>query len=315
MKSRVFITVCGAFFLMQAASQMMELDLDCEFGMHEIIFGEPEYTCTLSNISFDFTNPFYFIRLTGTHLEGRENSDVTVLRIIDSSINTIPTNIFNVLTNLRALEITDSGTIAIIPPSFSFAQRLEYIRLVDNNIPVLFDFSFFLIGSTMESLELRGNGITSLDADVFFGLVNLRHLSLGDNNLRTLSPRVFAPLTNLRSLFVYQNFIEILDGRLFNNNRQLETISFERNSINSIGPNILNPLDHLRTLWLVNNNCIDLDFEIGDDLDRGDVREALQRCFNNFIDPPITGENFIFEVQGNLTIFDINGYELFRIQN
>lgn len=278
----VFTVACVAVLLPSTKAQFMELDLECEFSMFEIIFGEPECTCTLSNVDFDFTSPFYFIRINGTHLDDLDNSNVTVLRIIDSTINTIPGNIFNVLTNIRALEITDSGSIVLSPPNFGFAQRISYIRMVANNIPVLVGVPFFLIGSTLESLELRGNGITTLGPDVFSGLTRLSHLSLGDNNLRTLSPRIFAPLTNLRSVFMYQNLIESLDNRLFNNNRLLETITFGSNEINAIGPNILNPLDNLRFFWLYSNNCTDLDFEISEDLNRGDIRAALQGCFNNF---------------------------------
>lgn len=315
MKFQVALTVLISLVCIQATNAQMQLDLVCDFAMQIVTDVEPQYTCSLYNIEFDFTNPFYFIRITGEHLEGMEDDDVTFLRIFNSSMNTIPANIFNVLTNITAIEITESGSLTLLPVNFGFAQRVSYIRIVDNSIPVIFGVPFFLIGNTLESLELRGNGITTLGADVFFGLTNLTHLSLGDNNLSVLSPRLFAPLTSLRSVFVFNNLIEVLNNRMFSNNLMLETITFGGNRIESIGPNFLNPLENLRYLWLYSNNCTDLDFEIGEDLTRGDIRTALQGCMNNFIDPPVTGNNFFLTVHGNMTFLDENGYELLRVTN
>ena len=50
----------------------------------------------------------------------------------------------------------------------------------------------------LETLDLRNNGLLSLNSTVFAGLENLRHLRLSDNWLSELPEKVFQDLRNLQ---------------------------------------------------------------------------------------------------------------------
>lgn len=63
------------------------------------------YSCILSDLEYDFSTPFYFIRITGDHMDGMTNEDVRLIRITNSRINRIPANIFNVFPNAEAMEV------------------------------------------------------------------------------------------------------------------------------------------------------------------------------------------------------------------
>lgn len=293
-------------FVAELNAQILTFTINCVFEdlrIHE----NDGYTCRLSDLEVDFSSPFYFIRVTGAHTEGRTNADVTNVKITNSRINRIPANIFNVFPNTLALEVIDCYNMTFIPPDFYFVDKMIYARIHNNVIPAL-GGSSFVFATTLEVLFLDNNRINSLAATTFAGLENLRHLSLANNNIRTITPRMLAPLRNLELFIAPDNQLEQLDGRLFINNPELLSVNLVGNNINAIGASFLNINGNLRFLFLERNECASSNF-INDDANLNNIRSALGTCFDN---SPL-GTQITLDVVGDLTILDENDQVLLRI--
>lgn len=299
----------GTLLLSVLNAQILRFSIECNFDNTEIL-GNDRYTCTLSNLTNDFSSPFYFIQVTGDHLTGQTNNDVQNLRMIASRTNRIPVNIFNVFPNVEALEIDDCGNINFIPVDFFFANNLRDIRIVGNNISTLTNSAFTIAGSTLETLILENNNISTLGATQFAGGVNLQHVSVANNQIRLLTPRMTAPLRNLRVFDASDNLIEDIDGRIFFNSPLVEIVNFSGNSILSIGSSILNINSNIREFWLDGNVCATENFEFAEEVDLGEMQTALATCFRN----SPWGTQLSLTVNGRLVIFDENDQVLLRIE-
>ncbi|CRL01815.1 CLUMA_CG015031, isoform A [Clunio marinus] len=285
--------------------QALGFEFDCLYEDATIldIFG---YTCTLTDIDYDFSSPFYFIRVGGEHLEGRTNADVINLRIRNSTINRIPANIFNVFPNVEGLEVINCGTINFIPPDFYFADRLREVYIADNNITTLGN-SAFTFAFNIEILILYQNQMNSLGPNPFINLGRATFVSIENNNITVLTPRMLRPLLSLKNFVASGNRIEELEGRMFANNPDLELAHFERNNIRAIGPSFLNINPNLESLRLSGNACIDGNF---DNVTLTAIREALGECFRN----SPWGTQVSLTVVGSLSIFDENDNLITRIE-
>lgn len=278
-------------------AQILVFEMTCDFAMSVVLEVEG-YTCTLSDLEYDFSTPFYFIRIRGEHLGNLTNADVRNVRLTNSRMNRIPANIFNNFPNAEALEVIDCYGLTFIPPDFLFAGNLKDARFVNNQIPVI-GISSFVFATGLELLNLDNNRINALTPTSFVGLTNLRHLSLANNNIRIITPRMLAPLVNLEIFVAPDNQLEVLDGRLFINNPRLITAMLVGNNINAIGSSFLNINENLRFLFMTRNNCVNRDFVDGDTT-LTNIRNNLEECFRN---SPF-GTQITLNVVGRLTIFD-----------
>jgi Leucine-rich repeat (LRR) protein len=262
----------------------------------------------LNELDYDFSTPFYFIRIAGEHAEGRSNNDVRNLRIVDSTINRIPANIFSVFPNIEGLEIVNCGSINFIPPDFYYADRLREVRIVNNQISRLF-VSPFISANAIETLILENNEITDLGPNPFNGLARLHTLSLANNNIQNITARIMRPLVALRHFDASNNAIDVVDGRLFVNSPRIEIVNLSGNNINGVGNSILNINENLEQFWMEGNQCADENYVIGTDVNLETIREGLQDCFAN---SPF-GTQITLNVDGNLIIYDENDQVLLRI--
>lgn len=121
---------------------------------------------------------------------------------------------------------------------FSTYAALKLINLSQSKLHKIADFTFGL--PYLIELNLRGNELISLSANVFKGAENLRTIDLSHNMISIIQPETF---TNLRSL------VELnLSSNQLNNN------SFDREGIDWI-----DDISSLRTLDLSNNNIFHYD--------------------------------------------------------
>jgi Leucine-rich repeat (LRR) protein len=307
MLQKILVVVCLVACVSQA--QILRFNITCAFENSEIL-GNERYTCSMDQLEYDFSTPFYFIQVTGNHLSGRTNDDVQNLRLTRSETNLIPSNIFNVFPNVQALEVENCGGINFIPPDFLFAGNLQDIRIVNNNISTLGGFAFIHTGPTLQTLILDNNNMTSLGPMPFANSFNLRHVSIANNRIRVLTPRMTSTLRNLRTFDASNNQIEDLDGRIFFNSRLVERVNFSGNNILSIGSSMLNINANIRELQLEGNQCINQNFEFESEVDLEAIRAALNTCF---INSPL-GTQLTLTVDGNLIVFDENDEVVLRIE-
>ncbi|CRL01813.1 CLUMA_CG015029, isoform A [Clunio marinus] len=300
------------FFNNVSSQELFEVRLVCEFGMYPIneFFN---YACIVRNVTFDFSNPFYYIIIEGEHESERTNADVLNFVIQSSNVNAIPANIFQVFPNIVAIEGANAGVSGINPPDFTFATQIRGVFANSNIMPRLTGSPFF-VRSTITHLNLYSNQIEFIANTFFFGLVNLRYLSISGNSIEALTPEMMAPLANLRILLASDNRFETLSGRIFANNRNIEFIGLEYNNINAIGPNAFDNLPNLEYLGLSQNACVDETFELNDVVTIETVNQSLQQCFNNSVPEPPRTRGLLFEVRGNMTFFDEYNDELLRIE-
>jgi hypothetical protein len=293
--------------LVAVNAQILSFEIECDYGEHEIL-GNSRYTCTLDEIDYDFSTPFYFIRVVGNHDTGRSNNDVRNLRIRDSEINRIPANIFSVFPNIEGLEITNCGAINFIPPDFFFADRLREVRIANNRMGRLF-VSPFISATAIEHLVLENNEIADLGPNPFVGLSRLHTLSLANNQIQNITARLMRPLGALRNFDASNNAIEEVDGRLFVNSPQVEIVNLSGNSIRAVGNSILNINENLQQFWMAGNDCADQNFVIGTNVNLETIRTGLSDCFAN---SPF-GTQITLNVDGNLIIYDENDQVLLRV--
>lgn len=304
---KVFAVILSSLSILNA--QILRFEIECNFENSEIL-GNERYTCTLENLTNDFSSPFYFIRVTGDHLPGLTNNDVENLRMVRSPTNRIPANIFNVFPNVQALEVDECGSIAFIPVDFFFASNVREIRIVNNSISSLANSAFAVSVTNLETLILENNNVSLLGPNTFAGGFNLQHVSIANNQIRLLTTRMTSSLRSLRIFDVSNNLIEDLDGRLFFNSPLIETVNFSGNNILSIGSNILNINPNIREFSLEGNECSNENFEFDEDVDLVEMRESLATCFSN----SPWGTQLTLTVNGRLIIYDENDQILLRIE-
>ncbi len=118
-------------------------------------------------------------------------------------------------------------------------------------VPKLGDFSGL---SSLDTLDISSNDITSLDPMIFSGLSSLTTLDISSNDITSLDPMIFSGLSSLTTLDILGNDITILNPTIFSGLSSLTTLILEENQITSIDPAMFPGLSSLTTLNLKGNN-------------------------------------------------------------
>ena len=169
-----------------------------------------------------------------------------------NNIGTIPSRAFSELQGLLTIDISGSRVRNISDSAFDGLNQLTTLFLSDC---VLTDVPRNL-PSTLTSLCLNGNRITTLNDDVFVNLVSLRRLYIGGNLIVTLHQKAFNGLTNLQILHLVDNNIGTLPGAIFDSLVRLTSLELNKNNIKFIPntePHVLEPLTALTYLTLADN--------------------------------------------------------------
>lgn len=91
-------------------------------------------------------------------------------------------------------------------------------------------------------------------------------------------------------------------------------IGLEYNIINALGPNIFNNLPSLEFIGLQDNICTNQFFDINESQTIDDVNEALQECFDNSTPEPPRTRQLLFELRGNMTLFNEYNEEILSVE-
>ena len=121
--------------------------------------------------------------------------------------------------------------------------------------------------NSITSLDLSGQGITSLKEGDFLELSNLAMLDLSGNSLSTLSSGVFTGLTNLQTLNLSNSSIRSLPSGVFSELANLQILNLSINSVlATLSSDVFTGLDKLNELYLVgfinNQRCATLETEL-----------------------------------------------------
>lgn len=309
----VFI-VCAGFSLAMGQTQPNPV---CVFG-----FSASVYTCSISG--FTLVDENANLVFEGIHLEGQSDADVDMIGVINSNISIIMTQLFTRFPNVGAFYIDNGGLARIQPNAFANAKNLTNVFINYNQELQTIQANAFTGASNLLVLDIGVNRIVNIHETAFNGLNSLQILVMDRNLLTNIPPNLFSSLSSLLRIDASFNArVESLDGRTFENNPLLTNINFNWNGINAIGRNFLDGLPRLQFLSLLGNRCIDFSWNLSLQTENIDVvRQALEQCFENFVEVPGTEapppENndlrrFILELRGPFSLRYENGTEIVRV--
>ncbi|KAL2080506.1 hypothetical protein ACEWY4_024299 [Coilia grayii] len=166
--------------------------------LQDIPSGIPGYTRNL------FITGNYISRIGPESFKGLVN--VTTLSLSNNRISQIESHTFAGLRSLRSLDLSGNQLVVIHPEAFSVPSRtlrdLNLSRSLYNHTSVK-DLAVSLrwsVLSSLQGLDLSGNGLIYLPDHIFSHLGSLRRLQLANNSLVAIHNGTFSALDRLEEL-------------------------------------------------------------------------------------------------------------------
>jgi len=192
-----------------------------------------------------------------------------------NQINFLPSNIFRPLVKLEVLDLGDNRLESINSELFVNLQNLRWLRLDGNQIAEIPSKCFASLRN-LEKLLLDENRIKTLNSDSFDGLQNLQVLNVGNNEISNLPVGVFTPLKNLQELSLSDNKLTTIHSDSFGVHNQLTKVNLEHNKINAIDEKFIDNTA-VSSLNVERNICSQLNTGT-----RSEIKPNLKKCFNNY---------------------------------
>jgi hypothetical protein len=253
-------------------------DVDCNVK-HNVTFGpleEKKTTCELKYVKFSAGRALQF---------GNKSNELTYqqlrVKFVESSIQSIPSILFDTFRNLEILELNGVGLRNIFPQSFNRADDLKVLQMYGNKMTSLPAYSF--LGATnLEVVDLSSNLLTNIQFEAFMGLDNLRELSLSNNRISIIDETTFHPLQNLSWIWLDRNELKIISANLLVNSQKLEGIYLNDNKVSAFSSILLDKLPNLQFLFMINNNCTSTNFINTKITANSNVKKELAKCFEEY---------------------------------
>ena len=174
-------------------------------------------------------------------------------------------NVCNRTTQVRDAIVNASPVSTCGAVTADHLSAITLLSLYDENISTLKadDFSGL---TNLKGLSLRDNNLSSLPANIFSDLSALEGLSLSSNKLSSLNANIFSNLSALEELSLRENELSSLDENIFSGLTALEALSLSSNKLSSLDANIFSSLTALELLHLYSNELSSLDENIFSDL-------------------------------------------------
>jgi Leucine-rich repeat (LRR) protein len=132
------------------------------------------YTCVLKDVQLTLAS------ITGTHLEGYENFNVTRVYFVQSELVVVPGILFDTFENLNFLSIQNCGLSVINDKTFNKCGNLANLDASNNEIIHVNDHSLRNC-TNLKTIDLTGNPVDYIDSKLFglgsgFNRVHLHRL-------------------------------------------------------------------------------------------------------------------------------------------
>lgn len=248
----------------------------------QISGGNQHFSCKFSDQVCDFEsakiNEKGLVKFS-PRINGKPAKHELVQYIVfrDSSLLTIPTELFQEFKNLQGLDLANQKIRKILKNTFKNAKNLKDLKLAKNELREIFEFEFDG-AQNLRKLFLENNKIEKLDPQCFQGLNKLEILDLQHNHLESLDPEIFKDLAKLRKLNLSGNQITQLEKNLFSFNLKLTHIHLTGNEILSTPNYIFHHLVELKEVTLKSNICIDENYNESESLHKN-LEADLRPCF------------------------------------
>lgn len=210
------------------------------------------YTCELTtNVTFA-TPELSDFPISGDHLSGKTDNDITFIIAKDSQMDFIPPSIFSKFRNIIAIDFSGVQLKSLTAQTFKEARNAKKFWLRNNNLVNLPGDIFR--NTKAESIQLHSNEIKELSWNTFFNLPNVNRIELDRNHLLwTFDPRVFQNLINLKYLSLWENQLTLIPVDAFKNLQRLEYLSLGINRLYKLETAAFQPLSGLKILHLDRN--------------------------------------------------------------
>lgn len=175
---------------------------------------------------------------------------IVYLDFRSQNIQSMPENAFANLVRLQSLKLRNNeieDTKALHHPDL---RLLRHLDLGQNKIS---EFAFPSYLSSLETLYLDENALTSISPYSFLGLYNLRTLMLAKNQITEIHPDTFKKMSSLEVLILTGNKLSIVETDTFAGPWFLEVLALENNQISTIEKDAFKNLPRLKELWLAGN--------------------------------------------------------------
>lgn len=150
----------------------------------------------------------------------------------------------------------DENQLTRIPiNAFEDVKTLTYLGLSRNCLH-LQNYTFEPL-LNLQALDLSGNQLSELRADLFVNLLNLTWLSLTNNNLKRLSNGIFRSQIKLTYLDL-SNTQLVLHAQIFKHLPQLNTLYLNNNKLRALPTTVFSHLPELQVLDLSRNELSSL---------------------------------------------------------
>ena len=137
------------------------------------------------------------------------------------------------------------------------SSSLKTLHLHDNDLTsVLVDLFDGL--SSLKNLQLNRNDLTSVPEDLLDGLSSLRALALSGNDLTDVPEDLFDGLSSLDSLYLHDNDLTSVPEDLFDGLSSLKRLWLYDNDLTSVPEDLFDGPANLEGLWLHDNDLTGL---------------------------------------------------------
>lgn len=185
------------------------MEFQCSFHDGFGIYG---YTCKMFKTSKS-SSAFKKLRMTRKHKQGKTDTDVKCVLMVEQKIETFPKCLYEKFPNLTRLSLVGCGITTM--------SRDDLFGL-----------------ENLEELNLNGNSLTSLPDDLFLDIKKLRQIHFKDNQLERLSSKLLQPI---------ENSLELAD---FRRNTKIDGYFYKFAPINDNLKRLMDLMDHLVVMAL-----------------------------------------------------------------
>lgn len=201
-----------------------------------------------------YNNPLTFI--PDDAFTGLERS-LTILNIVNSKINKIPSSSLKYLKKLTSLDFSGNQINKIDKNAWKGLENsAEKIVLRHNNIFSIQTGAFTGL-SSLKTLDLTGNQLTYLEQDLFkSGVPLLSNLILADNSFFEIPFSSLQYLKNLKRLDVSYNlmtFLHFNNDQLIDKKLSLDELHLEYNSLSSLSSEAFQNFDMINSTYFDGN--------------------------------------------------------------
>jgi Leucine-rich repeat (LRR) protein len=203
-----------------------------------------------------------------------EGGKLLYLNLSRNKISSIEDSAFSGLSNLVSLSLDSNKLtkIELVSPSIPNEElyggklaKLTYLNLAHNSIRSV-DNEVFAGLTSLLTLELQGNQLTTVDRQYFVGLKMLSYLNLNGNDIRSIGGGEFDIMTELKKLDLSKNLLSVLYWSSSRPHNKLEFLRLNGNHIHDIPPDLFSGLKALTFLDLSENLLVSLEKDLFKDL-------------------------------------------------